>query len=171
MKSIYLLIVITLLLTPLFGVGLSREPLYIVNGEIAEEGFDTNSNLVDKIEMINGEEAVEMYGIRASNGVVLVTLKFEKAAIFSETESLRSYISKRIKWVDDLNSAQVIFKYNVDTLGRMKITEILESNSKKLTKRIYKVVDEMPLWLSPATNMNKAVGTSGTERIKVPYKE
>ncbi len=162
---------LTLLSTPLFGAGGREELLYIVNGEVAEEGFDTSSQYVDKIEMIRGEEAVERYGLRGSNGVVLVTLKFDELPIFSEKESLRHYISSRIKWKDEYTRAEVIFKYRVDTSGRMTITEILHSSNKKLLGRVKKEVEELPLWLSPAKNMGVAVESSGTERITLPYKK
>ncbi|MFR9603249.1 MAG: hypothetical protein SNG02_05185 [Rikenellaceae bacterium] len=171
MKRLSLLILYTLLSTSLFGVGLSQKPLYIVNGKVVEGEFDTNSTLVERIEYLSGEEAVEMYGVGASNGVVLVTLKFETPPKFSESESLRDHISQRITWIDEENPAQVIFKYRVDPTGRMEVVEILSSDSKKLTKRIYKVVEQMPLWSSPALNSGEAVESFGTERIKVPYKK
>jgi TonB-dependent SusC/RagA subfamily outer membrane receptor len=53
------------------------EPLFVVDGQILERGAatDINPNRIERVEVLKGAAAVERYGSRGANGVVLITLK------------------------------------------------------------------------------------------------
>ena len=53
------------------------EPLYVINGEIvSEKEFkDLDPNMIKKIDVLKDAGATSIYGARAANGVILVTLK------------------------------------------------------------------------------------------------
>ncbi|UOQ96078.1 TonB-dependent receptor plug domain-containing protein [Hymenobacter sp. 5317J-9] len=55
----------------------SQSPLFVVDGTVyAEQEFQSiNPNNIDKIEVLRGAAATALYGSRASNGVILVTMK------------------------------------------------------------------------------------------------
>ncbi|HKP74940.1 MAG TPA: TonB-dependent receptor plug domain-containing protein [Longimicrobiaceae bacterium] len=53
------------------------EPLFVVDGKIVDGGvaIDINPNRIENVEVLKGAAAVERYGSRGVNGVVLITLK------------------------------------------------------------------------------------------------
>lgn len=55
----------------------SGDPLYIVNGEAmsAEDFKNINSNSIKEIKVLKDASATAVYGARAANGVIIVTLK------------------------------------------------------------------------------------------------
>lgn len=59
------------------SISKDSEPLYIVNGEAmsAEEFRKINSNSIKEIKVLKDASATAIYGSRASNGVIIVTLK------------------------------------------------------------------------------------------------
>jgi hypothetical protein len=59
-------------------ISTSEKPLVIIDGKEAEAGKgldDLDPNKIDKMEVLKGEKAVEKYGEKAKNGVVLITTK------------------------------------------------------------------------------------------------
>ncbi|MCD7971288.1 MAG: mucoidy inhibitor MuiA family protein [Candidatus Azobacteroides sp.] len=69
--------------------GSSSTPLYVVNGQIMEE-WEANTidpNLIRNVEILNNESAISMYGSRAANGVVIITLKNSLEDFITESES------------------------------------------------------------------------------------
>ena len=59
-------------------ISTSENPLVIIDGKEAEAGKgldDLDPNKIDKMEVLKGEKAVEKYGEKAKNGVVLITTK------------------------------------------------------------------------------------------------
>ncbi len=58
-----------------------KGPLYVVDGKpISEQDFKSiNPGDIDKIEILKGNTAIAIYGSRATNGVVLITLKHPDA--------------------------------------------------------------------------------------------
>jgi len=51
-------------------------PLFVVDGRVMESGAaDINPNRIEHVEVLKGAAAVQAYGARAVNGVVVITLK------------------------------------------------------------------------------------------------
>jgi TonB-dependent SusC/RagA subfamily outer membrane receptor len=53
------------------------DPLYIVDGKRVKNLDDIDPNTIEKIEVLKGESAIEKYGNKGKNGVIVVTLKYE----------------------------------------------------------------------------------------------
>ncbi|GHB68678.1 M56 family metallopeptidase [Persicitalea jodogahamensis] len=58
----------------------SNEPLFVLDGVVSpienpKYFNDISPNAIEKIEILKGEKATKLYGVRGSNGVVLVTTK------------------------------------------------------------------------------------------------
>lgn len=55
----------------------SQPPLYILNGEVVDADYfqSIDPNAIENIEVLKDASATSIYGARASNGVILVTLK------------------------------------------------------------------------------------------------
>ena len=72
-------------------IPVGNRPLCIVDGkQISEQDFKSiNPNDIDKIEVLKGVNAVALYGSRATNGVILMTLKHPR------TKPLRQPITKK----------------------------------------------------------------------------
>ena len=62
-------------------IPVGNSPLYVVDGKlIQEQEFKSiNPNDIDKIEIIKENTATAIYGSRATNGVILVTMKHSHA--------------------------------------------------------------------------------------------
>lgn len=55
-----------------------NKPLVVVEGEIKEDGFQVNSispENIESIKILKNESAVEQYGLKASNGAIIIDLK------------------------------------------------------------------------------------------------
>lgn len=67
----------------------SASPLYIVNGEVMEE-WQANSidpSLIKSVDVLKDASATSLYGARAANGVVVITLKNTVEDFVTESES------------------------------------------------------------------------------------
>lgn len=59
-------------------IGNSEKPLVIIDGKESDSATaldDLNPSKIDKMEVLKGEKAVEQYGEKAKNGVILITTK------------------------------------------------------------------------------------------------
>jgi TonB-dependent SusC/RagA subfamily outer membrane receptor len=55
-----------------------EEPLLILDGEIQDAAFDLNSvspDDIDSISVLKGQSALEFYGEKGKNGVIVITRK------------------------------------------------------------------------------------------------
>ena len=75
-----------LILSALFAATLSavaQRPLYIVNGVETEEIESIPPDDIENIESLPAdEETIARYGEKAANGVILISLRYDKPAIF-----------------------------------------------------------------------------------------
>ncbi len=148
----------------------ANKPLYVINGNIDDEVNidDIPSSLITNIEVIRGEDAVEKYGQKGSNGVILISLRYDTSPLFSKKISFHDYIIESIKWEDTDPVARVIFRYKVKTNGSVELIEIMESTDSRMRKRIVKAVNAAPKWERPAKLDGKPVETISAERIQLP---
>ena len=78
----------------------ATKPLYIIDGEEFKGSMDDiNPDNIKSIDVLKGESAIELYGEKGKNGVIVITSKkfAEKNKITSELE-LRKFIAKNIKY-------------------------------------------------------------------------
>ena len=148
----------------------AQQPLYIVNG------VPTTDNIaqippedIERIETLPAdEESIARSGEQASNGVVLVTLRYDEPARF-EADGLTfgEYIAREVKWNADEPAARVVLRYTVTPEGRAVITTELESTDSRLKRRVLKAVEKAPAW-QPATKAGQPVASEGVLRIQLP---
>lgn len=152
------------------SVGHAQEPLYIVNGVPTAGGIDAIPPAdIERIDTLPAdEETIALYGEQASNGVLLITLRYDEPARFdADSVSFGNYIAHRVHWPDSEPAARVVLRYTITPEGRTVVCSELESTDKRLRRRVLKAVAEAPLW-RPALKNGEPVGSEGVLRIQLP---
>jgi len=147
-----------------------QQPLYIVNGQPTTEGIDRISpEDIERIETLPAdEETIARYGQQASNGVVLVTLRYDEPARFDvDGMTFGEYIARQVEWKADEPAARVVLRYTVTPEGRAVVAAELESTDNRLKRRVLKAVEEAPAW-HPAMKEGLPVASEGVLRIQLP---
>jgi hypothetical protein len=126
---------------------------------------EDNIEHIDHLEA--NDETVAKYGVRANNGVIIVTLRYDKEAEFSGGESLADYVEERVKWDDNWGVARFVARYTIGTDGSFRLGTELESTDHQLRKRVLKVLQDMPKW-KPATKQGKAVESDYVLSVQLP---
>ncbi len=146
------------------------EPLYIVNGaqRSTEEFQSIATGVIKDMVVLQGEEAVEKYGLKGSDGVVEVTLYYDTVPLFADNQSFEEYLREHVKWQDNESVARVIVKYRVLKSGDIEVVEVMESTDSRLRKRTLKALEESPKWRSPAMNMGEAVEYTDIVKLQLP---
>ena len=158
-----------LLLSALFAATLSavaQRPLYIVNGVETEEIESIPPDDIENIESLPAdEETIARYGEKAANGVILISLRYDKPAVFEAGTTFDEYIAGQVKWDDDEPAARIILRYTVTPEGKAVLAQELESTDNRLKRRVLKALSEAPHW-HPAQKNGVAKGccTSSSPR-------
>lgn len=145
-------------------------PLYVVNGEVLEGVPDIEPDQIERIEVLTAsEETIAAYGPKAGNGVLLVTLLYDRPALFQRPDSLTftEYIARQVVWKENDPTARVVLRYTVEEDGRTTVAEELEATDKRLLRRIRKAVAEAPAW-EPALKNGRPVRSMGVLRLQLP---
>ena len=133
-----------------------RRPVYIVNGERYEgDAFrEIPPAEIERMEQLPADEqTIERYGSDASNGVILITLKYDSKAVFTaDSLSFDRYVARRIKWDATDPVARVVYRFKVQCDGSVVLV---------------KAVEEAPRW-SPATKDGRPVETEHVLRVQLP---
>lgn len=151
----------------------TRLPIYIVNGQrMSEEQVRKidPSDIVDNKLLPADEESVALYGQDASNGVVVITLRYDTEAEFivdGQKQSYSNYIAEQVKWEEPNPAARVIISFTVNPDGSISERSVLEATDRRLLKRIRKAMAEAPRW-QPALKDGKGVSTQHVLRITLP---
>ena len=151
----------------------TRLPIYIVNGQrMSEEQVRKidPSDIVDNKLLPADEESVALYGQDASNGVVVITLRYDTEAEFIEDgqkQSYSNYIAEQVKWEEPNPAARVIISFTVNPDGSISERSVLEATDRRLLKRIRKAMAEAPRW-RPALKDGQGVTTQHVLRITLP---
>ena len=153
-------------------------PLYIVNGVEMESVKHIPERNIEHIDhLAANEESVAKYGERANNGVIIVTLRYDKEAEFTSGKSLADYVAERVKWSEHWGVARFVARYTIGADGSFRLGEVLQSTDNQLRKRVLKVLHGVPKW-QPATKQGRAVESDyvlivqlpkGKEMPKEPY--
>ena len=113
------------------------------------------------------EESVAKYGERANNGVIIVTLRYDKEAQFTGDKSLADYVGERVKWPENYGVARFVARYTIGADGSFRLGSILQSTDHLFRKRVLKVLQSLPKW-QPATKQGKAVESEYVLAIQLP---
>lgn len=151
-----------------------RPPLYIVNGERMSEADVKRINPADiatNTLLPADEESIAKYGQEASNGVILITLRYDTPARFEvdgQAMQLADYLAERIKWEYPANPvARVVLRLKIMPDGAVVQDEVLEATDKRLLKRVQKLLPASPRW-RPAMKDGKGVESEYTLRLTLP---
>ena len=150
-----------------------RMPLYIVNGKrmsYADAKEISPRNILSEKMLPADEQTIEKYGAEASNGVVLITLRYDKPARFvldGKEQRYSSYIAQQVKWEDSDPVARVVIAFRVNADGSVSEREVLEASDKRLLRRVQKAMAEAPKWI-PAMRDGKGVETDHVLRLTLP---
>lgn len=85
---------------------LNTDPLYVIDGMIADANITVNSNDVESIQVLKDASAAAIYGSRAANGVVIITTKHGKEGTSKVNFSAKYGIQQIPKRYDLMNSSQ-----------------------------------------------------------------
>lgn len=162
-------IIFTLIVASLTTLA-AREPLYVVNGTRVTTIEDIPHEDIERIDVLPAnEETIATWGMEASEGVILVTLRYNNAALFSSEgfDNFTDYLTHFTRWSDTHPAERVSLRIKVDIEGRATIAEVLESTSRQLLKSVSRAIAKSPRW-SPATRHGKAVESIHLVNLKLP---
>ncbi len=144
-------------------------PLYIVNGVEMSDVSSIPPQDIENEEMLPAdEETIARYGEKASNGVIVITLKYDKPAVFAaDTVSFSNYIARHIVWKADDPVARVSLRYTINTDGQLVVGDILQSTDSRLKRRVLQAVAEAPRW-QPAQKGGNPIVSEGVLTIQLP---
>ena len=164
-RFVFLLFIAFSVVVPARG----QQPLYIVNGIERSDIRDIDPEVIEQMEELPADEfTIDRYGEKATNGVVLITLKYDTPARFTaDTVSFARFVARQIKWSDRDPTARVVLRYRIAEDGSLTILETLQSTDPRLKRRVEKVVEASPRW-EPARKAGKAVATEGVLRLQLP---
>ena len=152
----------------LLAVAQTSAPLYIVNGQEMADVKHIPQSDIESIEPLEiNDESIARYGERASNGVIIITLKYDTKASFEGGKSFEKYIASQVRWDSHEPAARVILRYTVGTDGKVAIGDIIESTDKRLHRRVLAAIAEAPKW-SPATRDGKSIESDHVLDIRLP---
>ena len=146
----------------------AQRPLYIVNGvemESVRHIPEANIEHIDQLEA--NETTVAKYGERANNGVIVITLRYDREAEFTGGKPLSDYIGERVKWPENYGVARFVARYTVLSDGSFRLGTVLESTDHQFRKRVMKVLQTLPKW-QPATKQGKAVESDYVLAVQLP---
>ena len=146
----------------------TQTPLYIVNGVEMESVKNIPEENIEHIDHLEANEAtVAKYGERANNGVIIVTLRYDKEAKFLGDKPLTDYVSERVKWNENWGVARYVVRYTIGADGSFRLGTELESTDRQFRKRVLKVLQSLPKW-QPATKQGRAVESEYVLRVQLP---
>lgn len=163
-----LILLFTLIFTGIFSAA-AQDPIYVVNGQVVSDIRNIPPGDIESTEMLPADEqTIARYGTEASNGVILITLRYDTPARFPESDgSFNDYISKQTDWDDSLPAARVVLRYKITTDGRTVPTDELEATDRRLRRRVIDAVEKAPRW-QPAMRDGKPVESEGVLRVQLP---
>lgn len=145
-----------------------QEPIYIING--VEQKSIKNipaDNIESTEELPINDQLIAKYGVRANNGVTIVTLKIDEPALFQNGESFNEYIASRVEWEKDEKAANIILRYTINANGELEIEKELSSTDNRFRRRVLQVVAGAPKW-TPAIKNGEPVESEGVLNILLP---
>lgn len=148
----------------------AREPIYVVNGKVVGSIRDIPHEDIESIDHLPADEqTIAEWGPEASDGVIIVTLRYDTPAIFDHngTNNYTDYLASTVKWPATMPAERVSLRIVVDTDGRATIGEVLEYTSRQFLNRVTRAIEASPAW-QPASRNGKAVASQHLVNLKLP---
>ncbi len=140
-------------------VSSAQSPLYIVGGKAVESIDHIAQSDIDSIETLPAdEETIARYGERASNGVIVVHLRYDTPARFE---------AGSVDWDERMPAAKISLRYRVATDGSVVAGDILLSTDKRLLRRVLRAMERAPRW-TPAMRDECAVESEHLLNLLLP---
>ncbi len=146
------------------------KPLYVVNGTVVNSIEHIPHENIERIDNLPAnEETIARWGLEASEGVILVTLRYDTEARFSYNDynNFTDYLSATVQWDATMSAERVSLRIVVDNTGKATISEVIASSSKQFLKRVTKAIECAPLW-SPAKRNGTPVESLHLVNLQLP---
>lgn len=127
----------------------AREPLYVVNGEVVAGIENIPQEDIESIDILPAnEETIADWGMEASEGVILVQLRYDTRATFSIEgyNNFTTWLTHNVRWDSDMPAERVSLRLTIDASGKASVGEVLETTSRTLLKRVSKAISTAPKW-------------------------
>lgn len=167
-----LILATTLLIIGTISVS-ARVPLYVVNGTIVNDIDHIAQEDIERIDHLPADdETIAKWGLEASEGVILVTLRYDTPAHFSYegVDNFTTYLIKSVRWSDKMEPERVSLRITVDSKGRTSISKVLQATSRQFLKRVESAISQAPLW-TPAMRNGNAVESTHLINLLLPEGE
>lgn len=148
----------------------AQEPLYVVNGTVVDSIEHIPHEDIERIDVLPAdEETIARWGTAASEGVILVTLRYDTPARFEAegVDNFTEYLATTVKWDERMPAERVSLRLEINEQGIATIAEILESTSRQFLKRVEKAIGTAPRW-TPATRDGVAQKSIHLINIQLP---
>jgi hypothetical protein len=148
----------------------AQQPLYVVNGRVVETLEGIQQSDIESIDVLPADEdTIAEWGLGASEGVIVVRLKFDTPATFSAegVNNFTAYLAKHIKWNESMPAERVSLRLRITEDGTATIVEVLDSTSRQFLKRVTRTIASAPRW-QPAMRDGKAIESLQLVNIQLP---
>lgn len=147
--------------------------MYVVNGSIVESIEHIAQEDIERIDVLPAdEETVAKWGVEASEGVILVTLRYDTPAHFKyeDFDNFTTYLAKSVRWSDKQPAERVSLRIKVDGEGRVTIDKILQATSRQFLRRVEQAIAQAPRW-QPALRDGRSVESTHLVNLLLPEGE
>ena len=162
---------LTTLLALLMSTSLwAQQPLYVVNGRVVESIDGIPQSDIESINVLPAdEETIAEWGLAASEGVIVVRLKFDTPATFAAEgfNNFTAYLAKQIKWDENMPVERASLRLNITEEGNIEVIEVLDTTSRQFLKRVTKAIASAPRW-QPAMRDGKPIESLQLVNIQLP---
>lgn len=152
------------------GVLAAREPLYVVNGKVVDSIENIPHEDIESIDHLPADEqTIALWGAEASEGVIVVTLRYDTPATFAAEgcNNYTDYLALNVKWSDNHPAERVSLRINVDKEGVVTIAEVLDSTSRQFLSSVMRAIAKSPRW-TPAQRDGEPVESIHLVNLKLP---
>ena len=148
----------------------AQQPLYVVNGSVVESIEDIPQQDIESIDVLPADkETIAKWGLAASEGVIVVRLKYDTPASFSAEgcSNFTTYLAKSVRWDSTMPAERASLRITIAEDGSATIAEVLETTSRQFLKRVVNVIESAPRW-QPAMRDGRPVETIELVNIQLP---
>lgn len=163
-------VVALIILSVCFNMASAQQPMYVVGGRVVDSIEDIPHENIERIDVLPADdETIAQWGLGASEGVIIVTLRYDTPAIFAAEgyNNFTDYLAHTVKWSDNNPAERVSLRLHIEASGRATISEVLQATSRNYLKRVERAIEEAPLW-SPAMRDGVAVESIQLVNLQLP---
>jgi hypothetical protein len=163
-------VVALIILSVCFNMASAQQPMYVVGGRIVDSIEDIPHENIERIDVLPADdETIAQWGLGASEGVIIVTLRYDTPASFAAEgyNNFTDYLAHTVKWSDNNPAERVSLRLHIEASGRATISEVLQATSRNYLKRVERAIEEAPLW-SPAMRDGVAVESIQLVNLQLP---